>query len=93
MLGATTLQVVAGLSLAFGIYPRLATVALLVFLVPATFVAHQFWQAVGTASFTVQLLNFCKNTAMTGGLLLIAAAQSQPTLLPRTARGQTTYFY
>lgn len=75
MLGARTLQVVAGLTLAFGIYPRLAAVALLVFLVPATFVAHQFWQAVGTASFTVQLLNFCKNTAMTGGLLLSAAAR------------------
>jgi len=30
--------------------------------------------------------NFFKNTAMMGGLLFIAATQSQPTLLPRTAR-------
>lgn len=88
MLGARTLEVVAGLSLALGIYPQVAAVALLVFLVPATFVGHQFWQVAGTASFTVQLLNFCKNTAMAGGLLFIAAAQRQPTLFPRTARSK-----
>ena len=89
MLSARTLEVVAGLCLAFGIYPRLAAVALLVFLVPATFVAHQFWQVTGTASFTVQLLNFCKNTAMTGGLLFIAATQFQPTLFPSTSRSKS----
>jgi putative oxidoreductase len=84
MLGARTLEVVAGLSLALGIYPQVAAVALLVFLIPATFVAHQFWQLAGTASFSLQLLNFSKNTAMMGGLLLIAATQFQPTLLLHT---------
>jgi putative oxidoreductase len=74
--------VVAGLTLALGIYPQVAAVALSIFLVPATFVAHQFWQVVGTASFSLQLLNLSKNTAMMGGLLLIAATQLQPTLLP-----------
>jgi putative oxidoreductase len=86
MLGARTLEIVAGLSLAFGIYPRLAAVALVAFLVPATLIGHAFWQVAGTGSFTVQLLNFFKNTAMTGGLLFIGATQSQPTLLPRTSR-------
>jgi putative oxidoreductase len=86
MAGARTLEVVAGLSFALGIYPRVAAVGLLVFLIPATFVAHQFWQAVGTASFSLQLLNFSKNTAMAGGLLFIAATQFQPTLLPHTSR-------
>jgi putative oxidoreductase len=86
MLGARALEIVAGLSLAFGIYPRLAAVALVAFLVPATLIGHAFWQDAGTGSFTVQLLNFFKNTAMTGGLLFIGATQSQPTLLPRTLR-------
>jgi putative oxidoreductase len=86
MLGARTLQVVAGLSLAFGIYPRLAALALLVFLIPATLLAHAFWQAPGTASFTPQLLNFLKNTAMAGGLLFIGATQSQPTMVPSASR-------
>jgi putative oxidoreductase len=84
MLGARSLQAVAGLGLAFGIYPRLAAAALVAFLVPSTFVAHSFWQASGTAAFSAQLLNFLKNTAMVGGLLFIAATKSQPTLLPRT---------
>ena len=86
MLGARTLEIVAGFCLASGIYPRLAAVALLFFLVPTTFVAHSFWHATGTAAYTPQLLNFLKNTSMAGGLLFIAATKSQPTLLPRTAR-------
>ena len=86
MLSARTLEVVAGLGLALGIYPQLAAVGLLIFLVPATVLAHAFWQVAGTATFTVQLLNFLKNTAMAGGLLFIGAMQSQPTLLPRASR-------
>jgi putative oxidoreductase len=81
MLSARTLQVVAGLGLTFGIYPRIAAVALLAFLVPATFVAHAFWKSAGTDAFTPQLLNFCKNACMAGGLLFIAATRSQPALL------------
>src|SRR5271167_2059176 len=64
MLSARTLEAVGGLCLAFGLYPRLATVALLVFLIPKTFVEHAFWQVAGTAAFTPQLLNFLKNTAL-----------------------------
>jgi putative oxidoreductase len=85
MLSARTLEVLAGLGLALGIYPRLAAVALLVFLIPTTLLAHAFWQVAGTASLTVQLINFLKNTAMAGGLLFIAANQSQPILLPHTS--------
>jgi uncharacterized membrane protein YphA (DoxX/SURF4 family) len=89
MLSARTIQIVAGSSLALGIYPRVAAVAILAFLFPATLTAHAFWQASGTAAFTPQLLNFFKNTAMMGGLLFIAATRSQPTLLPRTARSNS----
>jgi putative oxidoreductase len=86
MLSARSLEVVAGLCLALGIYPRLAAAALLVFLVPATFIGHAFWQEAGTSSFLPQLINFLKNMAMMGGLLFIGATQSQPTLFPRTLR-------
>jgi putative oxidoreductase len=85
MLIARTIEIFAGFSLAFGIYPRLAAVAILAFLFPATLTAHAFWQVAGTDAFTPQLLNFFKNIAMMGGLLFIAATQSQPTLLPRSA--------
>ena len=86
MLSARTLEVVAGLGLALGICPRRADVTLLAFLIPKTLLAHAFWQVAGAATFTVQLLNFLKNTAMAGGLLFIGATQSQPTLLPRASR-------
>jgi uncharacterized membrane protein YphA (DoxX/SURF4 family) len=82
MLSARTIEIVAGFSLALGIYPWLAAAAILAFLFPATLTAHAFWQACGTGAFTPQLLNFLKNTAMMGGLLFIAATRSQPTLLP-----------
>ena len=41
-LSARTIQVIAGLGLAFGIYPRASAVALMIFLIPATFIAHDF---------------------------------------------------
>jgi uncharacterized membrane protein YphA (DoxX/SURF4 family) len=88
MLIARTVEVVAGFSLAFGIYPQLTAVAILAFLFPATLTAHASWQVACTASFSVQLLDFFKNAAMMGGLLFIAATQSQPTLL-RALRCQT----
>jgi putative oxidoreductase len=86
MFSARLLEVVGGFALALGIYPRLAAVALLAFLIPATFTAHAFWQVVGTAAYTPTLLNFLKNTAMIGGLLFIAATPSQPTLFALRSR-------
>jgi uncharacterized membrane protein YphA (DoxX/SURF4 family) len=55
-----------------------------VFLVPATFVSHSFWLAAGTPAFQGQLINFCKNTAILGGLLFIAATPGQPRLWAKT---------
>jgi putative oxidoreductase len=83
MLGARVLEVVAGAALALGIYPQWASVALLVFLVPTTFVAHAFWLAAGTPRFTVQLVNFLKNICMWGGLLFVAGTRDQPQLYPK----------
>jgi len=76
------LELVAGFALALGIFPRLAALALLAFLVPATFVSHSFWLAAGTHAFQGQLINFSKNLAIWGGLAFIAASSEQPTLLP-----------
>ena len=65
-----------------------ASFAVIAFLVPATLVAHEFWGAVGTPAFAPQLLQFLKNTAMTGGLLLIAATPNQPQLFPRASHSK-----
>jgi putative oxidoreductase len=81
MLIARTIEIVGGFGLMLGIYPRIAALALIAFLVPATLAAHGFWHEVGTPAYVPALLNFLKNTAMTGGLLFIAATPNQPTLV------------
>jgi hypothetical protein len=57
--------------------------ALLVFLVPATFVSHSFWLAAGTPRSRGQLINSSKNVAIWGGLIFIAGTQSQLSLWQR----------
>ena len=84
MLSGRALELIAGFALAFGILPRLSAIALFVFLVPPTFVSHSFWLAAGTPAFQGQLINFCKNTAILGGLLFIAATPGQPRLWAKT---------
>jgi putative oxidoreductase len=59
---------------------------LLLFLIPATLMAHAFWQAAGTSLYMVQLINFFKNVCMAGGLVIIAAVEDQPVLLPRSSQ-------
>jgi len=39
--------------------------------------------AFGTPEFQGQLINFSKNVAIWGGLVLISAAANQPSLLPQ----------
>jgi putative oxidoreductase len=86
MFAARTIEIVGSFGLMLGIYPQFAAIAVIAFLVPATLVAHEFWRAVGTSAFAPQLLQFLKNAAMTGGLLLIAITPHQPMLLPRSPR-------
>jgi putative oxidoreductase len=78
---ARSVEVIAGASLALGIFPDLAALALIGFLIPATWVGHPFWLEVGTAPYTPQLINFFKNIAIMGGLLFITATGSQASLL------------
>jgi putative oxidoreductase len=89
IIAARALQLVAGLGLILGIYPRISALALLLFLIPATLIGHAFWLASGTSLYTVQLINFFKNVSMAGGLIFIIAAANQPVLLPRPTRADS----
>jgi uncharacterized membrane protein YphA (DoxX/SURF4 family) len=80
MSAGRTLELAAGAALALGILPRLSALALLAFLVPATFVSHSFWLAAGTPAFQGQLINFSKNMAIWAGLLFMSSTR-QPALL------------
>jgi len=81
-----SIEVIAGFAIALGMYPRIAAVWLMIFLIPATWVGHPFWLLAGTPTFTPQLINFFKNIAILGGLLFIASTQDQPTLLSIRAK-------
>jgi putative oxidoreductase len=84
IMGARALQLIAGTALVLGIYPRVSAIALLLFLIPATLMAHAYWQVADSSLYPVQLINFFKNVCMAGGLVFIAAAKDQPVLLPRS---------
>jgi uncharacterized membrane protein YphA (DoxX/SURF4 family) len=66
-------QVAAGVALGTGIAPRIAALALAGSLVPTTVAGHAFWDEKEPAGRRQQTLQFLKNAAMFGGLLLIAA--------------------
>jgi len=90
MLAGRSVELIGGLALAFGIFQRVAAIALIAFLVAATFVGHAFWlAAAGTPVFVGQLINFLKNLAIMGGLLFIASTQSQPALIVTSSLHKT----
>jgi putative oxidoreductase len=76
---ATTLAIIAGiaevtggLAIAFGFLGRLASLGLILFLIPTTLLFHNFWALEG-AEAQMQMINFLKNLAVMGGLLLLYA--------------------
>ena len=65
-------NLVGGLALATGRFPRLAALGLAANLVPTTLVGHAYWSAPEDQK-TVQKINFFKNVSLLGGLVLAAA--------------------
>jgi putative oxidoreductase len=62
----------AGSMLAAGILPRLAALALATSLVPTTLAAHRFWEFEDPAVQSRHRIEFLKNSAILGGLLVVA---------------------
>jgi len=67
--GATALELVGVVLLLVGFKTRWGAAALVVFLVPVTLVFHNFWAVQGPAH-QQQLVEFLKNVAIAGGLLV-----------------------
>jgi uncharacterized membrane protein YphA (DoxX/SURF4 family) len=71
----------AGLALAMGRFPRLASATLAASLVPTTFAGHPFWQEQDPARRNQQRVHFFKNVSMLGGLILAALdTEGEPSL-------------
>jgi len=65
-------QIGAGLLLASGRLPRVASLLLGASLVPTTLAGHRFWEEREPGARAAQLIQFSKNAGMLGGLLVTA---------------------
>lgn len=69
---AAAAELAGGLSLLLGLWSRLGALGLFIFLIPTTLMFHNFWAA-PPADQQMQMVNFLKNLAIMGGLLMIVA--------------------
>jgi len=75
------IQFTAGSLLALGIWPRLSALAIAATLVPTTVAGNRFWEAENEQDRAQQRIQFLKNLAIFGGLLITAAdTAGQPSL-------------
>lgn len=70
LIAAIAIELVAGLALVFGYKVRWAAAALIVFLVPATLIFHNYWAA-DAAQLQNQTNHFFKNVAILGALVFV----------------------
>ena len=63
-------QLIGGLALATGRFPRLASLVLAGSLVPTTYAGHRFWEETDKTQRANQQIHFFKNVSMLGGLLI-----------------------
>jgi len=68
-------QVGGGALLATGPFRRLAALLLIGSLIPTTYAGHAFWKELDEQKKAQQQIQFLKNAAMLGGLVLIAAGR------------------
>ena len=72
LVGAIVFEICGGLSILLGFKTKIGSVALIIFLIPATLVFHNFWALEGMDQ-QMQMIMFMKNLAILGGLLTIIA--------------------
>lgn len=73
LITAALLELFAGLSLLLGYRVRLAATLLILFLIPVTYIFHDFWNLEGAAR-QMMMIEFLKNTAIFGGLFYVLGA-------------------
>src|ERR1700732_1209514 len=69
---ALLVELLGGLAILVGFQTRIAAWIVFLYLIPTTFVFHNFWALEGAAEMDNQA-HFFKNVAIMGGLLILAA--------------------
>ena len=67
---AAAVELAGGLAILAGFKTRFAAWLLFAYLIPITFIFHNFWAAQGAAQQT-EMINFLKNSGIMGGLLFL----------------------
>mmetsp|Transcript_24900 Transcript_24900/g.41003 ORF Transcript_24900/g.41003 Transcript_24900/m.41003 type:complete len:143 (+) Transcript_24900:73-501(+) len=75
---ALSTELVGGLMLLLGIFPRFGATLLVVFLVWSSLVLHRFWIITDLAVQAQELSHFMKNVALLGSLLCFIAVRDRP---------------
>ncbi|MCA9155356.1 MAG: DoxX family protein [Planctomycetales bacterium] len=70
--GAVAFELAGSLMVLVGFQARWGALLLFVFLIPVTFIVHDFWTYEGQEQQT-QMINFIKNLAVMGGTLMVMA--------------------
>lgn len=65
------LMLLGGFGFVFGMYIQIAAVILLVCLVPITFMMHSFWKTSNPEHKMMEQIQFTKNLAIIGALLML----------------------
>jgi len=71
-------EIGASLMIIAGYKARIGAAALLVWLIPVTFMMHDFWNVADAMQARIQMIMFNKNVALMGTMLLIMAFGSGP---------------
>lgn len=77
LFGAIALEVFGGLSVLLGFKAKLGAVLLILFIIPATIIFHNFWIYEGIEQ-QGQIIMFMKNLAIMGGLFGLISNGSGP---------------
>lgn len=69
--GAALIEIVGGLSVFLGYKTRVGAILLLLFLIPTTYIFHDFWNNTDATAKTLNMIMFLKNLGIFGGLLYV----------------------
>jgi len=72
------MAIAGGLSILLGYRVRVGAWLIVLFLVPATFMMHNFWAVVDPIMKQIQMIMFLKNVSMTGAALFISQIGAGP---------------
>jgi putative oxidoreductase len=71
VMGTGLLLILGGLGVAFNMNLQIACILLLIFLIPTTFIMHAFWNDHDATMKMMNTVNFSKNIALIGAVLML----------------------